>query len=159
MASRTLLSVRIDKPAAKERLVERLQAIAESRGCSLTSLALQALREFLAREEGKTPNQEEVTSRLLNSTTSLLSTITSSLEDVKGRVGVLENLLNAFNESIVVEHARVDAILGAVMGLIKESHSEWPQEQLDGLKRLLSPSHPKLPLSLFKGKGADGAQG
>ena len=84
MTTRKLLSVRIDKPSAKDRIIERLEAIAEQRGTSMTSLALQAIREFVEREEGKAPSQEELT-RLLSSTTSLLGTVTDSLSAMRSR--------------------------------------------------------------------------
>jgi hypothetical protein len=147
--SQTILSVRPDKAAKQQRIIERMEELSTRTGAPVNRLVLEALRQFLDYQEGNKPSVETV----LQNATSLMGTVSTALAIQRQQITVLENLANAFNGSLVVEHARVDAILGAVMGLIKESHSEWPQEQLDGLKALLSPTHPKLPPSLFKGRG------
>jgi hypothetical protein len=163
---RKTISIRVDDPTAKARVVERLQAIAELRGSSVTALALQAIKEFVNREEGRTSNEEDLT-RLLRSTSSLLGTMTDSLSVVKtqadsteGRVAYLEKIADRHELAQSLYHKRVESTGLYLFNLLEKQNPNWPERDkafrdlasnLEGTVRIPS---------LFPGgRGSDGAQG
>jgi len=152
MPSGRVFAIRMDKPAESDRIADRLEARSITTKRSINSLVLQAIREFLAREDGQESTPEDLT-RLLRSTTDWLGSTSHTLNVVRERITVLENLADHFNQSLCVDSDRLNAIVIALLGVIEETHPDWTKEQLNGLKSVLSPSHPKLAPSLFKGRG------
>jgi hypothetical protein len=157
----------VDDPTAKARVVERLQAIAELRGSSVTALALQAIKEFVNREEGRTSNEEDLT-RLLRSTSSLLGTMTDSLAVVKtqadgieGRVAHLEKIADRHELAQSLYHKRVESIGLYLFNLLEKQNPNWTQQKKDEAYRDLATNLEgtvRIPSLFAGGKGTDGAQ-
>jgi len=92
MAAGRMLRIRVDKPSTKDRIAERMEAIAETRGASLNSLVLAAMREYVEREEGTRPDIEEL-NRLLDSATRLMGAVTDSVSAMRDRQTTSERCL------------------------------------------------------------------
>ena len=137
MTAGRMIRVRADKPSTKERTVERLEAIAEQRGASLNSLILEAIRQYVSREEGKAPTQEDLT-RVLRSATSLLGTITDTLSVAKQRLDRHEAIINSIHGRLFVLESQSDVVASIVQELWFAAHPEWTQEQKESAHRRIS---------------------
>ena len=156
---RKAITLRADARSVKEHAFERLQALAEDQGRSISSLAQQAIREFADRAEGKTTNQEDLV-RLLRATTNTLGAMTDKVNALERkllvadesltrfttakiaeqttRIEKLENLVDNINR-ILCNRGKQNEVFAAVIQKLREqANPEWTQEEKEASWRQLA---------------------
>ena len=139
-----ILSIRIDKPAASDRIPERLEALSITTDRSVNALVLQAIREYLERKEGKTATPEDFT-RLLEKTLSLLEVMSDNVcrvqeqaDTLVDRVALLETFVDNINR-ILCNRGKQNEVFAAVIQKLREqANPEWTQEEKEASWRQLA---------------------
>jgi len=162
------LSLRMDNAATKERLLEKLEGIAEMKSRSLGFMVTEAIREYVQRAEGgpdtvqmhKTQQQQ---TGMLESAVSMLGTLTTTLRDAmiehgvfkklatkridghKKRIEFLEHVAGDTDAAIFNLRKQNEILAVTLFPLLKAANPDWTSEEANALRDKLIKQDRPLP--------------
>jgi len=157
------VTIRFDDQARAENLAERFQALADKKGVSFVRLTVQAVREYLERAEGG-PDVKQMHKRqqqqtgMLESVTSMLGTMTTTLRDAmieqgvaKNRLNKLERVVDSLNGNQANMRTQLDTIASNFFTHLDEYMKEqgkegWEEQREEAWRRLSEQAESVQPL-------------
>jgi hypothetical protein len=165
MAEGRKLRISVDNPSEKDRRVDRMMALADRRGDSMNALVLEAIRQYVEREEKEGPSPEDQLQtqllRVAANSASMLETVTRVIELTKGRVDALERVADMHERVLMNVVTQMEAVSSDLFDLVEKANPQWTPEERNRRYQRLSARDEKTPTgSLFQaGRGSDGPQG